>query len=139
MKRNKKILFCNCPCAFNSPLFRNGMIFYLNLFKAIKFALKVIDMNRPAPNLQLGLGTNYDVGSCTQQYFFSSPGTNSAKKSNKRFKYSYFAMFLQLRLMANCRYNFLRHISFPSPKLGAGLFISITVRANLIALLNKFK
>ena len=42
--------------------------------------------------------------------------------------------------MANCRYNFLRHISFPSPncKLGAGLFTSITLRANLIAL-NKFK
>ena len=40
------------------------MIFYLNLFKAVKFALKVINMNRPAPNLQLGLGTNYDVGSC---------------------------------------------------------------------------
>ena len=52
------------------------MIFYLNLLKAIKFALKV-DMNRPVPNLQLGLGTNYDVGSCTQQYFLSSPGTNS--------------------------------------------------------------
>ena len=32
------------------------MIFYLNLFKVIKFALEVIDMNRPAPNLQLGLG-----------------------------------------------------------------------------------
>ena len=32
------------------------MIFYLNLFKAIKFALKVIDMNRPVPNLQLKLG-----------------------------------------------------------------------------------
>ena len=101
------------------------MIFDLNLFKAIKFALKVIKMNRPAPNLQLGLGTNYDVGSCIQQYFRSSPGMNSAKKSIKRFKYSFFAMFcfnfLQLRLMANCRYNFLRHISFPSPncKLGA--------------------
>ena len=26
------------------------MIFYLNLFKAIKFAFKVIDMNRQAPN-----------------------------------------------------------------------------------------
>ena len=54
-------------------------------------------------------------------------------------KYSVF-IFLQLRLMANCRCNFLRHISFPSPncKLGAGLFISITLRANLIAL-NKFK
>ena len=49
------------------------MIFYLNLFEAIKFAPKVINMNRPAPNLQLGLGTNYDV--------------------NKRFKYSFFAMF----------------------------------------------
>ena len=112
------------------------MIFYLNVFKAIKFALKGIDMNRPAPNLQLGLGTNYDVGRCTQQYFLSSPGTNSAKKSNKRFKYSSSAMFcfdfLQLRLMANCRYNFLPHISFPSPncKLGAGLFISLTLRAN---------
>ena len=64
---------------FNSLLFWNVMIFYLNLFKAIKFALKVINMNRPAPNLQLGLGTNYDVESCTQQYFLSSPGTNSAK------------------------------------------------------------
>ena len=121
------------------------MVFYLNLFKAIKFALKVINMNRPAPNLQLGLGTNYDVGSFIQEYFLSSPGTNSAKKSNKRFKYSFLAMFcfnffLQLRLIANCRYNFLRHISFPSPncKFGAGLFISITLRANLIAL-NKFK
>ena len=41
------------------------MILYLNLFKTIKFAL-VIDMNRPAPNLQLGLGTNYDVGSLRQ-------------------------------------------------------------------------
>ena len=69
------------------------MIFYLNLFKAIEFALKVIDMNRPAPNLQLGLGTNYDLGSCTQQYFLSSPDTNSAKKSSKRFKYSSFALF----------------------------------------------
>ena len=68
------------------------MIFYLNLFKVIKFGLKVIDMNRPAPNLQLGLGTNYDVGSCIQQYFLSSSGTNSAKKSHKRFKYSSFAM-----------------------------------------------
>ena len=69
------------------------MIFYLNLFKAIKFAIKVIDINRPVPNLQLGLGTNYDLGSCTQQYFLSSPGTNSDKESNKRFKYSSFAMF----------------------------------------------
>ena len=41
----------------------------------------------------LGLGTNYDVGSCIQQYFLSSPGMNSAKKSNKIFKYSFFAMF----------------------------------------------
>ena len=49
-------------------------------------------MNRAATNLQLGLGTNYDVGSWTQQHFLSSPGTNSAKKSNKRFKYSSFAM-----------------------------------------------
>ena len=41
------------------------MIFYLNLFTDIKLALKVIDMNRPAPNLQLGLGNEiYDVGSC---------------------------------------------------------------------------
>ena len=45
------------------------MVFYLNLFQAIKFALKVINMNRPAPNLQLGLGTNYDVGSFIQEYF----------------------------------------------------------------------
>ena len=92
----KKFLFCNSVlklCAFNSPLFRNIMIFYLNLFKAVKFTLNVIDMNRPAPNLQLGLVTNYDVGSCTQQYFHSSPGTNPAKKSNKRFKCTSFAMF----------------------------------------------
>ena len=32
------------------------MISYLFLFKAIEFALKVIDMNSPAPKLQLGLG-----------------------------------------------------------------------------------
>ena len=50
-------------------------------------------MDGPAPNLQLGLGTNYDAGSCIQQYFLSSPGTNSAKNSNKRFKYSSFEMF----------------------------------------------
>ena len=112
------------------------MIFYLNLFGAIKFALKVINMNRSAPNLRLGIGTNYDVGSI-QEYFLSSPGTNSAKKSNKRFKNSFFAIvcfnFLQLRLMANSRYNFLHHILFPSPncKLGAGLFLSITLRVNM--------
>ena len=52
----KNSLFCNCPCAFYSLLFRNIMIFYLNLFTDIKLALKVIDMNRPAPNLPLGLG-----------------------------------------------------------------------------------
>ena len=69
------------------------MIFDLNLFKAIEFAFKVIKINRPAPNLQLGLETNYDVGSCIQQCFLSSPGMNSAKKSIKRFKYSFFAMF----------------------------------------------
>ena len=38
------------------------MTFYLSLFKAIKFALKVINMNRPAPNLNWGWGTKYDVG-----------------------------------------------------------------------------
>ena len=115
------------------------MIFYLNLFKAIKFALKVIDMNRPAPNLQLGLGTKYDLGSCTQQYFISSPGTNGAKKSNKRLKYSSFAMFffyffaitadgkLSIQLPTS---NF---VPKPNCKLDAGLFISITLRANLIA------
>ena len=68
------------------------MTFYVNLFVAIKFALKVIDMNRPAPNLQLGMGMNHDVGSCIQQYILSSPGTNSAKKSNKRFKNSFFVI-----------------------------------------------
>ena len=93
MKRNEKFSVLLLPCAFNCPLFRNIMIFYLNLIKTIKFALKVINMNRPAPHLQLGLGANYDVGSCIQQYFLSSPDTNSAKKSNKRFKYSSFAMF----------------------------------------------
>ena len=89
----EKFLFCTCLCAFNSLLFRNKMIFYLNLFKATKFALKVIDINKLAPNLQLGLETNYDAGSCTQQYLLSSPDTNIAKKSNKRFKYSSFVMF----------------------------------------------
>ena len=118
-------------------------MFYLNLFKAIKFALEVIDINRPAPNLQLGMGTNYDVGSCTQRYFLSSPGTNSAKKSNKRFKYSSFAMFcfvfFAITADGKLSIQLLRHISFPSPscKLGADLFISITLSANLIAL-NKF-
>ena len=120
------------------------MIFYLNLFKAFKFALKVININRPAPNLRLGLGTNYDVGSCTQQYFLSSPGTNSAKKSNKRFKYSSFAMFCFdfFAIMADTKLSIQLppHISFPSPncKLSAGLIISITLRANLTAL-DKFR
>ena len=120
------------------------MIFYLNLFKAIKFAVEVINMNRLAPNLQLGLGTNYDVGSCIQQCFLFFPGTNSAKKSNKRFKYSFFAMFcfniFAVTADGKLSYNFLCHISFPNPncKLGADLFISITLRANLIAL-NTFK
>ena len=92
MKQNKKILFCNCPCALNCTLLRNIMIFFLNFFKAIKFTLKGINMNRPAPNLQHGLGNEFDVGSCIEQHFLSSPGTNSAKKSNKSFKYSFVAM-----------------------------------------------
>ena len=93
------------------------MIFYLNLFKAIKFALKVINLNRPAPNLQLGLGTNYDVGSCIQQYFLSSPGTKSAKKSNKRFKCSFFAMLC---------FNFFAMFCFN--------FFVITADGNLLAI-----
>ena len=36
------------------------MSFYLNLYENIKFPLKV-----SALNLQLNLGTNYDLGSCT--------------------------------------------------------------------------
>ena len=55
------------------------MIFYSNLFKAIKFSLKVIDMNRLTPNLQLGLGTKYDVGSCID----SLPSALIAKKSKQ--------------------------------------------------------
>ena len=97
-------------------------------------------MNRPAPNLQLGLGTNYDAGSCIQQYFLSSPARivprNQIKDLSTHFLQCCALIFLQLRLMGNCRCNFLRHISFPSPnyKLGAGLFILITLRANLIGL-----
>ena len=128
----KNFLFCNCPCAFNSPLFRNTIIFYLNLFKAIK-----LDMNRPASNLQLGLGTNYDVGNCIQQYFLSSPGTCSAKQSNKRFKYSFFFAIFCLYFFAITADGKLSiHNSYPSSncKLGAGLFISITLRANLNSL-----
>ena len=65
---------------------------------------------------------------------------NQIKDSSTHLLQCSVLIFLQLRLMANGRYNFLRHISFPSPnfKLGAGLFISITLRENLIAL-NKFK
>ena len=59
------------------------MIFDLNFLKAIKFALKLISMNRPAPNLQLGFGTKYDVGSCIQQYFLSSPGTTVPRNQIK--------------------------------------------------------
>ena len=65
---------------------------------------------------------------------------NSAKKSNKRFKYSFFATFsfyfFAITAVGKLSINFLRHISFPSSncKLGAGLFISITLRANLTAL-----
>ena len=40
MKRNRKLSVLYCPCAFNSPLFRNIIIFYLNFFKRIKIALK---------------------------------------------------------------------------------------------------
>ena len=113
------------------------MIFYLNLFKAIKFSLKVIDMNRPVPNLQSGLGTNYDVGSCTQQYFLSSPGTNSAKKSNKRFKYSSFAMFSfdSFAITADTKLSIQLPASYFVPKWSVH---SITLRANLISV-NKFK
>ena len=64
---------------------------------------------------------------------------NQIKDSSTHLLQCCVLIFLQLRLMVNCRYNSLRHISFPSPncKLCAGLFISITLRANLIAL-NKF-
>ena len=65
---------------------------------------------------------------------------NQIKDSSTHFLQCSALIFLQLRLMGNCRYNFLRHISFPSPNcnFGAGLFISITLKANLMAL-NKFK
>ena len=124
MKRNKKNLFCNCSHAFDSPLFSNIMIFYLHLFKATKFALIVIDMNRPAPTVP----RNRTVP------------RNQIKGSSSHPLQCSVLIFLQLRMMANCRYNFLRHISFSSLncKLGPDLFVSITLRANLIAL-NKFK
>ena len=38
-------------------------------------------MNRPASSLQLGSGKNYDVGSCIQEYFLSSPGTSGAGRT----------------------------------------------------------
>ena len=120
------------------------MIFYLHLFKAIKFALKVIDMNRLALNLQLGLGTNYDVKVVPNNTFFllqaRTVPRNQRKGSSTDILQCFVLIFLQLRLIANCRYNFLCHFSFPSPncKLGAGLFILITLRANLIAF-NEFK
>ena len=94
------------------------------VFKAIKFAPKVINMNRPAPNLQLGLETNYDV--------------------NKRFKYSFFGMFyfIFFAITADGKLSIQLPTSYfvPKPhcKLGAGRFLSITLRANLIAL-NKFQ
>ena len=106
------------------------MIFYLNLLKANKFTLKVIDMNRPAPNLQLGLGTNYDVGSCTQQFytfFLLQARTmlrNQIKDSSTHLLQFSVLIFLQLRLVANYRYNFLRHISFPSPNCSWALVCS---------------
>ena len=55
------------------------MIFYSNLFKAIKFALKVINMNRPAPNLNWGWGAKYDVENCVD----SLPSTVIAQKSKQ--------------------------------------------------------
>ena len=66
--------------------------------------------------------------------------TNEIKDSSTNLLHCSVSIFFQLRLMANCQYNFQRHILFPSPncKFGAGLFISITIRASLIAL-NKFK
>ena len=140
MKRNRKNLFCNCPCAFNSPLFINIMIFYLNLFKAIKFAPKVIDMNRPAPNLQLGLGSEI----CRKLYRQFAISRNCKKSKQNIAKDEYLNLlfdFLALFVPGEesiVGYNFLRHNSFPSPivswTLAAGLFISITLRANLKAL-----
>ena len=99
MKQNKKkFLFCNCPCASDSPVFRNIMIFYLKLFnKAIKIALKVIDMNKPAPNLQLGLGTN-QTKQCHQTRTVSR---NQIKDSSTHRLPISVLIFLQLRLMAN--------------------------------------
>ena len=62
------------------------MIFYLNLFKANRFALKVIDMSRPAPNLQLGLETNYGVGSCSCLFLQArTVPRNQIKDSNTHF------------------------------------------------------
>ena len=107
------------------------MIFYLNLFKAFEFALKMIDMNKPAPNLQWGLGTNHDVGSRTQQFFLLQARTvprNRIKDSSTHLLQCSVLIFVQLRLMANCRYNFQRHYSFPSPYLSwavVGLYRSL--------------
>ena len=46
----------------------------------------------PEPAI-LQLGERDSTQQYSQQYFLSSPGTNSAKKLNKRFKYSSSAMF----------------------------------------------
>ena len=113
----EKLLFCDCHCAFNSPLFRCIKIFYLNLIKAIKFALKVIDMNRPAPNLQLGLGNKIWRRSC----IVSLPSAVIAKKLKQNIvKMSTWTFYL---ISCHCLclekkesivgYNFLRHNSFP--------------------------
>ena len=52
MEPKNNFLFSNFSCFFDNPRppFREIVIFYLNFLKAVKFALKVINMNRPAPN-----------------------------------------------------------------------------------------
>ena len=112
------------------------MIFYSNLFKANKFALKVIDMNRPAPNLQLSLGTKYDVGSCIGNLSSAVIAKQSKQNIAKDEYLNLLFDFLAL-LLGTISYVIIRSQAQYS-KLGAGLFISITLRANLKAL-NKFK
>lgn len=51
--------FSNFSCSIDSVFFRKIVILYLNLFEAKKFALKVINMNGPAPKLRSRLRNEF--------------------------------------------------------------------------------
>ena len=81
-------------------------------------------MSRPAPNLQLGLGTNYDVGSCIQQYitFFllqarTVPPRNQIKDSSTDFLQCSVFIFLAITAEGKLSIQLPTSYFVPKPQL----------------------